>query len=143
MNRIVARIIASALFIFCFRVSDAQVVKKTEDFRNYIPTENVDSRKEANTNRNKPKRKTILYIYKNDLKGILYGNPCAIEATREMGFEYVMNPFGVPGSMLPDEQFSNNIMVNLKLIVTRSPFWKIILNRKIKKCKEKSGDMVG
>ena len=96
----------------------AQDKKKTRQVTDYIPTENVDSRKEANNLKNRPKRKTIEYLYKNDSKGILYGNPCAIEATRKMGFEYVINPMGVPGSVLPDDQFSNNLWVHIKLIFT-------------------------
>jgi len=73
----------------------------------------------------------------------LYGNPCAVEATRKMGFEYIIQPKGVPGG----ENFllmqGNNLMVNVKLIFTRSPFWKFILNKRISQCRVDSGDIVG
>ncbi|MFT6865186.1 MAG: hypothetical protein ACJA08_000003 [Cyclobacteriaceae bacterium] len=143
MNKFVSIFILQIALIFCLHTTYAQVGKKTKDLSEYMPTQNVDSRKEMNTNKNRPKRKHLDYIFKNDLNGILYGNPCAIEATRKMGFEYVFQPLGIPGSLPVDEQFSNNIMVNIKLIFTRSPFWKLILNRRIKKCKQNSGDMVG
>ncbi|MFY0599620.1 MAG: hypothetical protein JXR03_08100 [Cyclobacteriaceae bacterium] len=143
MKRIVSLIFYSTLLISCFHISSAQSRKKTKDLKDFIPTENLDSRKEANTYKNMPKRKVIEYIYKNELDGLLYGNPCAVEETRKMGFEYVFQPLGVQGSVSADDQFTNNVMVNLKLIFTRSPFWKLILNRRIKKCGGKSGDIVG
>lgn len=127
----------------CCNNSYAQFKKKTKSVRDYMPTENIDVRKESNNNKNMPKRRQVSYIYKNELDGILYGNPCALEATRKMGFEYVFQPLGIPGSIPVDEQFSNNLAINFKLIFTRSPFWKLILNRRIKKCRLKSGDMVG
>ncbi|MEP4533400.1 MAG: hypothetical protein ABJ004_09945 [Cyclobacteriaceae bacterium] len=131
-------------FFLLFGCTKVQAqLKKEKDIRDYIPTENLDPRKEANRLRNKPDRKNIDYIIKSDLDGILYGNPCAIEETRKMGFEYVFMPEGLPGAMNPDERFENNFLVNLKLIFTRSPFWKLILNRRIKKCRTKSGDFVG
>ncbi len=143
MNRIVPIVIFTAATFVCLNFACAQQTKKTDNLRDYMPTENVDSRKEMNTYKNRPKRKQIDYIFKNDLNGILYGNPCAMEATRKMGFEYVFQPIGIPGSIPVDEQFSNNLNVNLKLIFTRSPFWKLILNRRIKKCRQNTGDMVG
>lgn len=121
----------------------AQFKKKTKSAKDYMPTQNIDSRKEFNIEKNMPKRKRIDYIYKNDLDGIMYGNPCALEETRKMGFEYVFQPLGIPGSIPVDDQFSNNLAINVKLILTRSPFWKLILNRRIKRCRLKSGDMVG
>lgn len=143
MKRIVFHIICPVALMFCFHFSVAQTGKKTKGITDYMPTENLDSRKEANVRKNMPKRKRIDYIFKNDLDGIMYGNPCAVEETRKMGFEYVFQPLGIPGGIPVDDQFSNNVGVNLKLIFTRSPFWKLILDRRIKKCRYKSGDIVG
>lgn len=116
---------------------------KTEDIRSKFPTENVTFGKQANKRSNQPKRKNISFIYKDSSEDILYGNPCAVEATRKMGFEYVLQPPGLPGSASRKETELNNFLVNLKLIFTRSPFWKLILNKRIKECRLKTGDIVG
>lgn len=89
------------------------------------------------------KRKKIAHIYKNGTENILYGNPCATEATRKMGFVYVLQVKGIPGSIDEKQMFYNNLWVNIKLIITRSPFWRIVLKRKLKACRQKSGDIVG
>ena len=131
------------IFSLCSICSTAQKSSKPDQITDYIPTENVDFGKEANTPKNIPKEKVMNYIYVNNANGILYGNPCALEETRRMGFEYVLNPIGLRGSIQPDDQFSNNLNVKFKLVFTRSPFWKLILNRRIKQCREVSGDIVG
>lgn len=111
--------------------------KKKNDLDKHLPTENIDMWKDANQKSNAPKRKKINHLYKKYGYGVLYGNPCAIEATRKMGFEYVMQPrFG-------NGEVYNNIWMNVKLVFTKSPFWKLILNHRINECREKSGDIVG
>lgn len=114
-----------------------------EERNKRTPTENIDTKIRGNKFKNRPKRKQYAYIYKENTEGILYGNPCALEATRKMGFEYVVQTSGLPGSLPKEDVNVNNFLVNLKLIFTRSPFWKIILNNKLKKCQQKSGDIVG
>lgn len=121
-------------------VSEAQTY---DDISRYMPTENLDAKKRGNKWKYRPKRKHYEVIYKRDTKGTLYGNPCALEATRKMGFEYVIQTPGLPGAVLLEDVRVNNFLVNLKLIFTRSPFWKLILNKKLKKCQQKSGDIVG
>lgn len=113
------------------------------DLHKYIPTENVDAKKRGNRWKHRPKRKHYEVIYKRSTRGTLYGNPCALEATRKMGFEYVIQTPGIPGAVLLEDVRVNNFLVNVKLIFTRSPFWKLILNKKLKRCQQKSGDIVG
>ena len=91
----------------------------------------------------KPKRKKIMIIYVPDASKILYGNPCATFETHRMGFEYVVEPRNGMESKTWKGKFLNNLGVKTKLVVTRSPFWKLILKKRIKKCREQSGDFVG
>lgn len=114
-----------------------------EDIRGYIPTENLDRKKEANRQKNKPKKKNYSYIYKARTEGILYGNPCALEETRKMGFEYVVQKPTLPGGMEQEDVRWHNFWVKVKLVFTRSPFWKLILNKKLEQCRQKTGDIVG
>jgi hypothetical protein len=134
------------LFVFLlmsFFCADSYAQKKKQDnITDYFPTES-SSWIDANTPKNAPKRKMISLIYKSDASGLLYGNPCAVDATKAMGFIYSLNLEGAPGSTPKFKRLANNILVNIKLIFTRSPFWKLILNKRINDCRERSGDFVG
>lgn len=94
-------------------------------------------------NAKKGKEKPISVIYVATPNGILYGNPCAVEETKKMNFVYVAQKPGLPGGETEEDMYYNNTIVKLKLVFTRSPFWKLILNRRIKKCAQKTGDIVG
>ncbi|MEQ8238423.1 MAG: hypothetical protein RIA69_04380 [Cyclobacteriaceae bacterium] len=133
-------IVAFFLFFTCLAVSAQK--KKEDDLTSYFPTRGISFQNSAMP-ANAPVRKDYSVIYKPDAFGILYGNPCAVEATMKMGFIYTVNVDGIPGSVTGFKKFLNNAGVNLKLIFTRSPFWKLILNQKIKKCRQLSGDFVG
>lgn len=116
---------------------------KKDDWEDHVPTENIIFGYEADNAKNRPKRKVITYIYVKDSKGILYGNPCSVEVTRKMGFEYVPQPLGVPGSISLKDIEKNNLLVKLKLLFTKGPFWKLIVKKRIKECAVNSGDFVG
>ena len=105
-----------------------------------LPTNNT-ANKRVNHKKYEPKRKTYSRLYKSSTKGTLYGNPCALEVTRKMGFEYVPLSQGHGKSSVG--LILNNIYVNGKLVVTRSPFWKLILKKRFKECRTKSGDGIG
>lgn len=118
--------------------------QKTEKgIQDYIPTENLDKKKDANSPALRSKKRKFDVIYRPHNKKILYGNPCAVEATHKMGFEYLVEPRGIQGSKSQKGKFLNNLWVKTKLVVTRSPFWKVILNKRFKKCRRMSGDFVG
>ena len=131
------------LCVFIFLGGSLLAQKKKKDpIEKYMPTDNIDY-KDDNKRRNRPKRKKIRYIVKNKTKNTLYGNPCMIEATHKMGFEYVLQVPNTPDSMWEVKRVWDNFKTNVYLVITRSPFWKLILNKKLKKCRIKSGDKVG
>ena len=116
---------------------------KDKSVASQLPTENLAFRKDANKAANRPKRKKISLLYVSDADKILYGNPCATEETHKMGFEYIVEPKNGFESKTRKGKFLNNLWVKTKLVVTRSPFWKLILNKRIKECRRQSGDFVG
>ncbi len=118
----------------------AQSEKSIQD---YIPTENLDMKKDANKKAYRSPKRKYDVIYRPHAKKILYGNPCAVEATHKMGFEYMVEPRNGTRSKTQKGKFLNNLKVKSKLVVTRSPFWKLILKKRFKKCREMSGDIVG
>jgi len=105
-----------------------------------IPT-NSTVRKRVDHRKYEPKEKSYSRLYKKSTKGILYGNPCALEMTRQMGFEYV--PLAQGRGKTRVGLILNNFAVKSKLCVTRTPFWKSILNKRLKDCRLKTGDFVG
>lgn len=136
MRRILLSSLLAALTLCC-------LAQKQKPVEQELPTENLEMRKDSNKRVNRPKRKNYPVIYVPNGDKILYGNLCALEETRKMGFEYLVEPPNISGSKNWKGKFLNNLWVKSKLVVTRSPFWKIILNKKIKKCRALSGDLVG
>jgi len=130
------------LFFACIDVSAQWRRVNEDDIKVYFPTSSTGIPNDAIPHNNE-ERVYYSVIYKSDAFGILYGNPCAVEATMDMGFIYTVNVDGLPGSITGFNRFLNNAGVKFKLFFTRSPFWKLILNQKIKKCRELSGDFVG
>lgn len=125
------------------RMGYGQKKSKKDDWKSHIPTENIRPGYHVNQSKNRPKRKVIEYIYVKDSRSILYGNPCATEVTRKMGFEYVAQPLGVPGGMSVNEIERHNMLIKLKLFFTKGPFWKLLVKKRIKECATNSGDFVG
>lgn len=130
-------------FILMVMSLSAYSQKKPDPLKNYLPTDNIDARSEDNRRANEPKRKRYRQLIVNKTKNVLYGNPCALEATRKMGFEYVVQSPAAPGSITGWPLFWNNFKVKTRLFFLRSPLWKPILKGKFKKCRVKSGDKVG
>jgi hypothetical protein len=128
-----------ALLFFGF-TSHSQQSNASEHF----PTSRVDQRVNENTKENAPKQLNIRYIYKKNPGDImLYGNPCALQITRDMGFEYAREH-------RPDDRFSatwrrfkNNLGTKSKLFFTKGPWWKATVNKRIKRCAQYSGDRRG
>ena len=119
------------------------MAQKEKPVQQELPTENLEMKKDSNKRANKPKRKNYSVIYVPNANKILYGNRCVLEETRKMGFEYLVEPVNISGSKTRTGKILNNTWVKTKLFFTRSPFWKAILNKKIKKCRNMSGDLVG
>lgn len=114
-----------------------------QDYDRQYPTENIQIKQDDNNRKNAPKRKKIGIIIKNSPEGLLYGNPCVEEETIRMGFKYTVQNPGLPGTLKPITLAINNMKVYSKLIITKSPFWKVILKRRIRDCRERTGDWMG
>jgi hypothetical protein len=131
-------------FIVSFLLLSVVVVKGVaQGYDRANPTENIRMKQDDNNKKNKPKRKRIDVIIKNSPKDLLYGNPCVEEETRQMGFKYTVQNPGLPGTLKPVTLFIHNMKVYTRLTLTKSPFWKMVLNRRIRDCRERSGDWMG
>lgn len=129
----------TVLFFLGFRLS----AQDNQDPRKYMPTDNVEMGKDYNKRANRPNRKRYSFIYVPNADKILYGNPCALEATHRMGFEYLVEPRSIEGSKTKTGKILTNLWTKSKLVVTRTPFWKAILKKRFRECRIKSGDLVG
>ena len=119
------------------------LAQESDDIKKDLPTEKIGFNIEDDTKAHRPKRKKIRYIIKNGTSGILYGNPCVLQVTRKMGFEYAVQTPLLPGSTIEPRRLWNNFKVKLLLTLKHGPFWKITVNKRLKECGIKSGDRVG
>lgn len=117
--------------------------KKEGSIHDYLPSENVDPKKKFKKKSNAPKKNDFALIVKNKSDGLLYGNACMTENTQRMGFEYSIQVKGLPGSLTFWQRVWTNTLVHSRLIFTRGPWWKLVLNNRVKNCRQKSGDLVG
>lgn len=109
-----------------------------------MPTSKVDTKVNGNAKSNRPATKQVKYIYlKKQRQQSLVGNPCAIQATRKMGFEYQLEHNPKAGFKSGFKRRKHNMGVKIKLFFTKGPWWKSKVNKKIKKCAGKSGDRRG
>ena len=141
--RFVMQLVNGRFFFLLFLlISLEAAAQDKDDLRKQFPTENVNMRKDSRK-QSTPKERNIRLIIKNNTKGILYGNPCMNEETRRMGFEYVVQTPGLPGSLGTFRRLWNNFWTKARLTFTNTPFWKLILKSRVKDCRERSGDRVG
>jgi hypothetical protein len=117
----------------------APAFSQTDD----VSETNVTSFNKVDKKKEGPKEKKLIQIIKNDTKGILYGNRCFEEVTTDMGFEYVVQPKGQPGNMNEFGRNMHNFWSKFKLFFKAGPFWKSKVNKKVRECRELSGDFVG
>jgi hypothetical protein len=90
----------------------------------------------------KPEGKQYMLIYHKNTKGILYGNPCMMEVTRKMGFEYAVAPKGTKGNRTEFGRRMHNFGVK-SVLTAKNPFWRSKVKRKLKECRQKTGDFTG
>ena len=87
--------------------------------------------------------KEYMYLYRTNTRGVLLGNKCMEDYTEKMGFRYVVVPPGQEGSLSPAQMRLNNFGVKFALLFKSGPFWHHRLNKKLRNCREKSGDFMG
>lgn len=114
-----------------------------EGVKKNFPTKKVNKKTREDKKKNRPKKKKIVYIIKKSTKNTLYGNPCAVEVTRKMGFEFAIEEKTEVTLKSFYGRLKNNFGSKMRLLVTRGPFWRLVANKRIKDCKKKSGDEVG
>lgn len=125
-------------FIAVFLIASSSLV--AQEANEDIPTNNTVWKK-SKPKKHKSNPKRYSQLYRKNTKGTLYGNPCAIDVTHKMGFEFV--PLAQGHGKTTVGHFINNALVKTKLTFTRTPFWKLILNKRLKDCRLSSGDGIG
>lgn len=89
-----------------------------------------------------PKGKKTLYITVENPNKVLWGNACVTNYThKKMGFEYVVTP----KMMIEDPTglWLENFWVRTRLTFRNGPFWGIKVKRRIRRCRQSSGDFKG
>lgn len=106
-------------------------------------TSATNSQSAFNKKKERPKKRRPLYIVKNDTHNILYGNRCFLDVQRECGFEYLVQPKGLPLNRNELGRNFHNFGVKFALYFRNGPFWQIKVSKKKKECRKLSGDFVG
>lgn len=107
------------------------------------PTPALDKSAGFSPNAMRPKRKKIRFLVKKRTNGLLMGNKCAEDVTHKMGFEYIVLAKGQPGYKNEWQRNWHNLGVKALLFITRGPFWKFAVKKRIKRCKYQTGDYMG
>ena len=103
----------------------------------------TDAKKEISKKKEAPKEKQLLFVIKNNSKGILYGNKCFMDVQHKLGFEYVIQPKGQPLNRNEIGRNLHNFGIKFVLIFRNGPFYGIKLSKKKKECRTLTGDFVG
>ncbi len=98
---------------------------------------------DINKKKERPDRRRIIHIIKNDTRNILYGNKCFEDFTRDRGYEYVVQPKGNRLNKSETGRLLHNFGAKFGIFFRNGPFWKIKEGKKKKECRTKSGDFVG
>lgn len=89
-----------------------------------------------------PKGRQTLYITVDNPNKVLWGNSCVTSYTnKKMGFEYVVTP-----KMMIDDPtglWLENFWVRTRLTFRNGPFWGIKVKKRIRRCRQSSGDFKG
>ncbi len=93
--------------------------------------------------RRKGKKKRLLQVYRRDPSRVLYGNRCVTELTQKMGFEYVIITPEASGEERYVTTFAQNVSSGFLLTLRHGPFWQRKVRKRIRNCRESSGDFVG
>ena len=130
-------LLTAALLLFVAPAGQAQQ-KFNKKRKGNTSTTSYDARIKA------PKGpKTYLNLYQANTRGTLVGNRCMDEFTEKMGFRYVVMPAGMDDAPSPTQMRLHNFGVKFALLIKNGPFWHHRLNKRLRKCREKTGDYMG
>lgn len=107
------------------------------------PPPSTNTSREAWIDDQPERGKKYFSILKRGSKGTLAGNKCVEDQTMKMGFRYVLVPKRGPGSRTGAGVFLHNAGTKFLLFFRNGPFWTMRLNKKVKECRQKTGDYMG
>lgn len=87
--------------------------------------------------------KAVTPIYTTRTNFYLVGQPCMVEFTRKLGFEYMAYDEYPHEKWGPIGFHFYNITSRIGLIFTAGPLWKSKVNKRLAQCRRASGDFIG
>jgi len=85
----------------------------------------------------------IRSMYTSSSKENLVGNSCVEEYTRKLGFIFIQPYLSPEYPVKVLDQWANNTWVKTIVLFRKGPFWQRKLRKRIKFCRESSGDFIG
>jgi hypothetical protein len=83
-----------------------------------------------------------IQIHIKETEEILYGNRCAEIAAQKMGIEFIIIPKDIGYGMKNSNIAGVNFNAHLRAFFKNGFFWRKRLKKKIKKCREMTGDYI-
>ena len=132
----------SFCFFFVFLLGFANTVYTQNRKRHSTFHEKTSSTDLTPDHKTFNKKKIIpIFISTESSRKVLYGNGCALEVTRKMGFEFTVM------TNIEKEKYGSgfwsNFWSSVKLSLKNGPFWREAAQKKINNCRKMSGDFVG
>ena len=127
------------LFLLCSCISYGLYAQE----RQTSPPTSGKTSLETKTKPSPPSGKKIYVLYKTDFKGTMSGNKCVEDLSRKMGFRYEQVMKEGPGSKTGGAIFLHNFGTKIILMFRNGPFWQSRFKKRMKECRQKTGDFVG
>ncbi|AHM62549.1 hypothetical protein D770_21500 [Flammeovirgaceae bacterium 311] len=131
------------LLLLCFLFVVQPVCAQKKKSKKKMKGQTTNTSYEAKIKNEPAAPKEYMHLYRTNTRGTLHGNKCMEDYTQRMGFRYVMMPPDQEGSLTATEMRFHNFGVKFALLLKNGPFWHHRLNKKIRKCREKTGDFYG
>jgi len=83
-----------------------------------------------------------IQIHIRETQDVLYGNRCAEIAAQKMGIEFIIIPKDIGFGMKLKYIFGTNLNAHIKAFFKNGFLWRKRLKKKIKDCREMTGDYI-
>jgi len=127
--------------VLCLWVSGLMGCKSNREGHDFKHSSTTDYYNAERFEREKGRR--IRSMYTNSAKESLIGNSCVEEYTRKLGFVYIQPYLSPEYTVKVLNQWVNNAWVKTIVLFRKGPFWQRKLRKRIRYCRESSGDFIG
>jgi len=124
-----------------FFITSIQAI--AQDDLTFGDTEKTGQKPTYKSNPRKFKQRQIIYIVRNNTKGLLSGNKCFEDYMLSRGYYYLVQNKNQSGSYSGSKRFFHNLRAKSIITLRNGPFWKLTLKKKRRECRRLIHDFMG